>query len=204
MEQRPTSDSSAFSSTARPGMRDHDGMRVAITGAHGVGKSTLAKELSEVLAAPVLSTPGRTLAARGLPVNEEATIVSQSVAWLLQYRFEREQPAWVAPRSLIDVWAYTVQAAARAAPTPVEMALLDELEHSTPVAVAERYDHLIYVPPRIELQADGVRPLGEAFQRSTDEAIVSALARWSIPHIELDVLDRTAVKALIDRLSDAA
>jgi broad-specificity NMP kinase len=48
-------------------------MRVAITGAHGVGKSTLAEELSEVLAAPVLSTPGRTLAARGLPVNEDAT-----------------------------------------------------------------------------------------------------------------------------------
>jgi hypothetical protein len=75
-------------------------MRVAITGGHGVGKS-------KVLGVPVLSTPGRTLAGRGLPVNEDATIISQSVAWLLQYRFEREQTAWVAPRSLIDVWAYT-------------------------------------------------------------------------------------------------
>ncbi len=176
-------------------------MRVAITGAHGVGKSTLAEELSEVLAVPVLLTPGRTLAARGLPVNEDATVVSQSVAWLLQYRFEREQHAWVAPRSLIDVWAYTAQAAARGAPTPAETALLEELERSTPVAVAERYHHLIYIPPRITLQADDVRPSGEAFQRSTDEAIVSALAQWSIPHTELDILDRSAVKALIDRLA---
>jgi nicotinamide riboside kinase len=176
-------------------------MRVAITGAHGVGKSTLADELSEVLAVPVLSTPGRTLASRGLPVNEEATVTSQTLAWLLQYRFEREQSDWVAPRSLIDVWAYTVQAAERHEPTPVESVLLEELERSTPVAVAERYDELIYIPPRIALQADEVRPSGEGFQRSTDEAIVSVLARWQIPYTTLDVRDRSAVQALIDRLA---
>lgn len=185
-------------------MRHDGGMRVAITGAHGVGKSTLAAELSEVLAVPVLSTPGRTMAARGLPVNKDATIASQSVAWLLQYRFEREQPAWVAPRSLVDVWAYTVQAAGRGAPAPVETALLEELERSTPLAVAERYDHLIYIPPRIALQADDVRPSGQAFQRATDEAIVGALVQWSIPHTELDVLDRGAVQALISRLASDA
>ncbi len=66
-------------------------MRIAIIGAHGVGKSTLADELSAVLSLPVLATPGRTLAKRGLPVNEDATIASQTVAWLLQYHFEREQ-----------------------------------------------------------------------------------------------------------------
>jgi hypothetical protein len=59
----------------------------------------------------------------------------------------------------------------------VETALLEELERSTPLAVAERYDHLIYIPPRMALQADDVRPSGEAFQRSTDEAIVSAQYR---------------------------
>jgi nicotinamide riboside kinase len=179
-------------------------MRVAITGAHGVGKSTLADELSKVLGVPVLSTPGRTLARRGLPVNEDATIISQSVAWLLQYRFEREQPAWVAPRSLLDVWAYTVQAARRGTPAPVETALVEELERSTLVAVAERYDHLIYIPPRIGLQADDVRPSGVEFQRSTDEAIGSALARWQIPHTSLDVRDRGAVQALINRIAGAA
>jgi len=176
-------------------------MRVAITGAHGVGKSTLADQLAAVLGVLVLSTPGRTLAGRGLPVNEEATVTSQTLAWLLQYRFERGQSDWVAPRSLIDVWAYTVQAAERHEPTPVESALLEELERSTPIAVAERYDHLIYIPPRIALQGDDVRPSGEAFQRSTDEAIVSALARWQIPHTTLDVRDRSAVQALIDRLA---
>lgn len=176
-------------------------MRVALTGAHGVGKSTLADELAAVLVLPVLSTPGRTLAGRGLPVNEEATVTSQILAWLLQYRFEREQTSWVAPRSLIDVWAYALLAATRHEPTPLEHALLEELERSTPIAVTERYDHIIYVPPRIALLADGVRPGGKEFQRSTDEAIVSALARWKIPHTVLDVTARRGVEAEIESLA---
>jgi nicotinamide riboside kinase len=179
-------------------------MRVAITGAHGVGKSTLAAELSGILGMPVLTTPGRTLASRGLPVNDEATVTSQTLAWLLQYRFEREQPDWIAPRSLIDVWAYTAQAAVRHEPTTLESALLEELERVTPIAVAKRYDELIYIPPRIALQADGVRPTEAGFQRSTDEAISAALAEWRIPHTVLDVTDRRAAEAVLDRLAAKA
>jgi nicotinamide riboside kinase len=183
---------------------EHRSMRVAITGAHGVGKSTLANELAVLLDVPILPTPGRTLAGRGLPVNEKATVTSQTLAWLLQYRFEREQPDWVAPRSLIDVWAYTAQAAVRHEPTTLESALLEELERATPIAIAERYDDLIYIPPRIELHADDVRPSGEEFQTSTDKAIVSALTQWAIPHTVLDVTDRGAVQAELQRLATKA
>lgn len=179
-------------------------MRIALTGAHGVGKSTLADELAVLLNVPILPTPGRTLTSRGLPVNEEATVTSQTLAWLLQYRFEREQSDWVAPRSLIDVWAYTVQAAERHEPTPTERALLEELKRSTPVAVAERYDELVYISPRIALQADGVRPTDAGFQRSTDEAIGATLAEWRIPHTVLDVTDRRAVEVELERLAAKA
>jgi len=175
-------------------------MRIAITGAHGVGKSTLAAQLTEVLGLPELPTPGRTLAARGLPVNEEATVPSQLVAWLLQYRLERERAAWVASRSLIDVWAYTVQAAARRDLDPVEEALMQELAEATPLAIVGTYDELIYVPPRIPLVADDVRPADEAFQSSTDESIRKALLDWDIPHTSVDVRDPKAVQAVIDRL----
>ena len=179
-------------------------MRIAITGAHGVGKSTLAAQLTEVLGLPELPTPGRTLAARGLPVNEEATVVSQLVAWLLQYRLERESAAWVASRTLIDVWAYTVQAAARRDLNPVEEALMQELAQATPLAIMGTYDELIYVPPRISLIADDVRPSDEVFQRTTDEAIHDALATWNVTHVTLDVRDQTAVQALLDHLSNSS
>jgi nicotinamide riboside kinase len=179
-------------------------MRIAITGAHGVGKSTLTAQLTEVLGLPELPTPGRTLSARGLPVNEDATVASQLVAWLLQYRLERERAAWISSRSLIDVWAYTVQAAARRDLDPVEEALMQELAQATPLAIVGTYDELIYVPPRISLIADDVRPADEAFQHSTDEAIRRALDDWQVPHVCLDVRDTRAVAELIARLHEVA
>lgn len=183
---------------------DHDLMRVAITGAHGVGKSTLAAELAEILGLPVLATPGRTLAGRELPVNEQATVASQVIAWLIQYRLEREQAAWVAPRSLIDVWAYTALAAGRRQEGAVDTALFEELGRAMPYALRGAYEELIYIPPLIALQADDVRPAGEAFQRATDEAILEALDRWEVPHTSVDVRDRPAVTALIERLATQA
>lgn len=179
-------------------------MRIAITGAHGVGKSTLAARISDALGLPELPTPGRTLAARGLPVNETATVSSQLIAWLLQFRLERECANWVASRSLIDVWAYTVLAAARYEQDPVEAALLQELARVTPLTLAGAYNALIYVPVGIALIADEVRSADAAFQRATDEAIRNALSEWSIPHVMIDVRDSDAVTLLAERLAHDA
>jgi len=175
-------------------------MRIAITGAQGVGKSTLAAKLHDELGLPELPTPGRTLAAQGLPINEAATISSQILAWLLQYRLERERTTWVASRSLIDVWVYTEQAADRRELDLVERALMSELALATPLAIAEGYDELIYVPPRIPLVADGARSADETFQRAVDAGIRKSLAEWLVPHIEVDVRDHRAVQALVQRL----
>lgn len=176
-------------------------MRIAITGAHGVGKSTLAKRISGKLGLPELPTPGRTLAARGLPVNQDATVASQMVAWLLQFRLERECPAWVASRSLIDVWAYTQLAAERGEQGPVEQAMLSELGAATPLAVASGYDHLVLVPLGVPLVADDVRSADEGFQQATDTAIRVALVDWRVPHSTVDVRDEQAVVGLIERLA---
>jgi nicotinamide riboside kinase len=179
-------------------------VRIAITGAHGVGKSTLAARLSTALGLPELPTPGRMLAAKGLPINDAATVTSQAVAWLLQYRLERERSKWVASRSLIDVWAYTSQAATRHQADPVELALMSELSHVTPLAIRDAYDELIYVAPRIPLVADDARSADAAFQASIDEAIRGALSDWGVDHIELDVRDQAAVEELVGRLSESA
>jgi nicotinamide riboside kinase len=176
-------------------------MRVAITGAHGVGKSTLTAQITRELGLYELPTPGRTFAARGLPVNQSATVTSQTAAWLLQYRLERERVSWVASRSLVDVWAYTFQAAVGKSLEPIEQALLDELANATPLALLEAYDELIYVPPRIPLIADTVRTDESSFQLAIDEAIQTALTNWKVPHSTLDVTDTAAVESLLDRLA---
>ncbi len=68
----------------RPIFRDDVEMRVALTGAQGTGKSTLALELSTALSVPILPTPGRAMAERGLPINQESSVTSQTIAWMLQ------------------------------------------------------------------------------------------------------------------------
>jgi AAA domain len=176
-------------------------MRVAITGAHGVGKSTLAGRIADALGVPELATPGRTLASESLPVNESATVTSQAVAWLMQFRFERASRAWVSSRSLIDVWAYTVLAGDRGVSEPVEAALLRELERATPLAVTNAYDTLVYVPPVIPLVADEVRGADIAFQAAVDERIHDAIVRWRVPHETLDVSDAPAVDQLVKVLA---
>jgi hypothetical protein len=131
-------------------------MKIAICGAHGVGKSTFAASLAESLELPLLPTPGRWMADRGFPINEEATVVSQVLAWLLQQTFEAEQAAWISARSLVDVWAYASLAAARD-PDPFSRELFAALTTVTRTEVQDRYTVLLYVPPRIPLLPDTVR-----------------------------------------------
>jgi hypothetical protein len=175
-------------------------MRVAITGAHGVGKSTLAAAISHELEVPELPTPGRTLAGLGLPVNQRASVASQAVAWLMQYRFERELSAWVSSRSLLDVWAYTVLAGERGVSGPIEAALLSELERSTQAAIVGAYDVLVYVPPAIPLIADDIRDVDKVFQSAVDARISKSIARWEVAHDTVDVSNPGAVAILLERL----
>jgi hypothetical protein len=161
-------------------------MKVALSGAHGVGKSTMAAWLAQELKLPVLPTPGRWMAARGLPVNEDATVGSQVLAWLLQQTFEAAHEAWIAPRSLVDVWAYTVRAAER------DSHLLDELTIEALTSLTEptvkvRYTALLYVPPRFPLRADAVRSADVRFRDEVDALIRGRLEAWELPHLVLDV-----------------
>ena len=48
-----------------------------------------------------------------LPVDQDATVASQMLAWLLQESFEAAYDAWIAPRSAVDIWAYAASAVER-------------------------------------------------------------------------------------------
>jgi AAA domain len=162
------------------------GVKVALSGAHGVGKSTMAASLAQELRLPVLPTPGRWMAARDLPVNQDATVASQMLAWLLQESFEASHDAWIAPRSAVDIWAYAASAAER---TPDRLGgyTLDVLSALAEATMKERYTALLYVPPRIQLHPDDVRPGDDRFRDEIDALIRGRLEAWNVPHLVLDV-----------------
>lgn len=126
------------------------------------------------------------MAARGLPVNKDASVASQVLAWLLQQQFEAEHDSWIAPRSLLDVWAYAALAAERE-PELLAKSTFAVLTSLTERTVRERYTALLYLPPRHPLQPDAVRSSDAQFQQQVDVAIRERLRAWELPHLELDI-----------------
>jgi nicotinamide riboside kinase len=170
-------------------------MRLAITGAHGTGKTTLGRHLAERFDLVELPTPGRTMASRGLPVNERATVTSQTVAWLIQLRLEATTKAWIANRTLLDIWAYAALSAERSPPAGLECELLAEMESVVRAVWPDRYDIVFYTPPRIPLVADAVRSADPVFQTAADEKIRKALETWGLEHVVIDVTSRSDLSA---------
>ena len=178
------------------------GVKVALSGAHGTGKTTLARALNERLGLHELPTPGRLMAAEGLPINERATVVSQALAWTRQMRLEEERSSWVAMRSLVDVWAYAREAAERSPVSALDEALLRELTELTRRLTPSRYDALYYLPPRIPLESDGVRSSDPEFQAAIDQRIRCALAEWRLEYFEVDITERDALQGAFSYLEN--
>lgn len=160
-------------------------VKLALSGAHGVGKSTLARRFADELQLAVLPTPGRWMAKQGLPINQEASVASQTLAWLLQQQFEGDHTSWVASRSLVDIWAYTALAAERDT-SPLAQSTFATLTTVTQRILVGRYTALLYLPPRVPLRPDEIRPADVHFQARIDELIRGALDRWQLPHLEID------------------
>jgi hypothetical protein len=131
------------------------------------------------------------MAARGLPVNQDATVASQMLAWLLQESFEAAYDAWIAPRSAVDIWAYAASAVERSSDRLAGYTL-DVLSAIAEATVEERYTALLYVPPRIPLHPDDVRPGDDLFRDEIDALIRERLEAWKIPHLVLDVTQPNA------------
>ncbi|SHJ77998.1 ATP/GTP-binding protein [Desulfofundulus thermosubterraneus] len=144
------------------------GKRIAITGAHGAGKTTLAKALSETLDLPLITERARVVA-RNMGIGHCRELVqNRALAWRFQeevleaqIRAQSEHPGgFVSDRSTLDCIAY------------FRLYLGDRFRG----AEASRYyyrarfhawrklDLLVYVPPVSRVEPDGFRLEGFAGQ----------------------------------------
>lgn len=134
------------------------------------------------------------MAAEGWPINQQATVTSQVLAWLIQLRLEEASDRWVSMRSLVDICAYGVLALERGSATPLERRLFDELVAVTHLMLPRRYSTLFYLPPRIPLVADEVRSGDLTFQTAADVAIRRYLIAWDLDYVEIDVSEPESVE----------
>ena len=174
-------------------------MRIAFTGAHGTGKSTLVEPIARALELPELGTPGRWLKSHGIQVNKDAGVDTQAIGWFVQYRYEHEHESWISSRSMLDVLAYAAVPATERTLGEYERHLLEQMTLATrDHLLSGCYDLLIYTPPRIPLVADEVRIADQQFQTATDAFIAARLEEWSVPHHAIDVTDAGIADRIVE------
>lgn len=155
-------------------------MKIAIIGAQGVGKTTLAKQINKHYPDfKILPEAARLAKEAGYNLDETAT--TETELWLIakQIDLENTEGKWVADRSSIDLLAYIHHLFAK------ESSLI-EFATKTLVPRFSMYDLVIHLPSgQFTIENDGLRSTDEKFQQSIDGRIRDILKKHKIPFSEI-------------------
>jgi nicotinamide riboside kinase len=164
-------------------------MKIALTGAHGVGKSTLADHLKEEInkkGITVSMTPEvPRLICEAVNDNEyfrrgHNSLIKQSLILLGQLVIEEQLREnvniQICDRTLFDHWAYSLSLFG------------DEIKNGNYTDVYEKfisehcnsYDKIFYIPIEFKPIDDGIREADEDFQKEIDGLIVNLLKKHKI------------------------
>ena len=155
-------------------------MKIAIVGAQGVGKTTLAKQINKDCPDfEILPEAARLAQEIGYKLDHTAT--TETELWLIakQIELESAESDWVADRSSIDLLAY------------IHHLFSDELDliefaNKTLSPRFSNYDLVLYLPSgQFAIEDDGVRTTDIKFQQEVDKRIRDILAKHKIPFVEV-------------------
>ena len=176
-------------------------MRIAITGSHGVGKSTLVNDLLVYLNGKetgskinitdldsaskrkdfkLLEEAPRQAFELGLPINENNSPETQ--LWVFAKQLEMEliaQNYYIADKCFIDLLAYVMYIFRE------RRDLIDTLKDISRRA-ASKYDLVIYLPAgEFPIEDDGVRSTDPEFQKGVDKLILEILNDFGISYVKI-------------------
>jgi len=155
-------------------------MKIAIIGAQGVGKTTLAEQINnEYPDLKILPEAARLAKEAGYTLDETAT--TETELWLIMKQIELEngEGKWVADRSCIDLLAYIHHLFSQ------ESSLI-EFATKTLTPRFSNYDLVLYLPSgEFAIENDGVRIIDTKFQQAVDRRIRDILEKHKISFIEI-------------------
>ena len=155
-------------------------MKIAIIGAQGVGKTTLAIQINEEYPdLKILPEAARLAVEAGHKLDHTAT--TETELWLIakQIELENTEGKWVADRCGIDLLAYIHHLFSK------EQALI-EFATKTLVSRFSNYDLVLYLPSgEFAIKDDGLRTTDIKFQQDIDEKVRYILEEHKIPFIEI-------------------
>src|SRR3989344_2572978 len=155
-------------------------MKIVITGAQGVGKTTLALQINKHYSDfTILPEAARLAKEIGYNLDQGAT--TDTELWLIAKQVELEiaETKWVADRSCIDLLAYIHHLFS-------EEASLVEFATKTLVPKFSKYDLVLYLPSgEFAIEDDGVRTTDIKFQQDVDQKIRDILEKHKIPFVRM-------------------
>ncbi len=155
-------------------------MKIAITGAQGVGKTTLVKQINKDFPDfKILPEAARLAKEAGYNLDQTAT--KETEMWLIakQIELENEEGKWVADRCAIDALAYIHYL------FPEEADLI-EFATKTLVPNFNKYDLVLYLPSgEFPIEDDGVRTTDIKFQEDIDRYVRDILEKHKIPFVKI-------------------
>lgn len=162
------------------------GIKIGFTGAGGVGKTTDAKALSELLGIPMIKSASRSAYERlGISENDCLKMTDEE-KWQLQHeifnsKIELDDSTFefIADRTLLDHLAYCLMYCGAYIPEKE----FYEFENRVRKHMKSTYSHIFYYPfgywtPENE---DGVRQTAPGWQSAIDAIIVGYCKRWTLP-----------------------
>lgn len=161
--------------------------RVVITGASGVGKTTLVEQLAPLLSVPVIPELARQMCL-DMGYDKIGNIPDQEgfKKQVLDRQIEEENRlgGFVSDRSAIDCWALWQRWNQNTA-----MTYDTEEIYARARSQAETYTHVIYVPPMFPPVEDGFRWTEPDYQKQMDRIIRMTLYDWNLWDKTLTISD---------------
>jgi nicotinamide riboside kinase len=155
-------------------------MKIAIIGAQGVGKTTLAEQINKHYPdLKILPEAARLAKEAGYILDHNAK--TETEFWLIEKQIELENTGskWVADRCGIDLLAYIHHLFSE------EVSLI-EFATKTLAPRFPNYDLVLYLPSgQFPIEDDGLRTTDIKFQRAIDKKIRDILKKHKIPFIKI-------------------
>lgn len=164
-------------------------MQILILGSHGVGKSTLAKDLVKGLLAENRGNPpyiidgvSRTVKAQGYEINENGTGETQ-LEMFNRIMFEccrkRKASHVIHVSSIPRVWAYSCWIHQAANGTELSNQFMHMVRNVAGYQIAEMFDIVFWLPIEFDVEADGVRSVEGKFQKYIERAVRSLAVAYA-------------------------
>jgi len=155
-------------------------MRFALTGSHGVGKTSIISELDDWLSDKGIkciynSSSARKVKKSGMAINDDGNDMVQTII-AASHISHFSEDNWFADRCLLDCYAYGKHLFTHDKVSNECNKMLSKLTYT----FLQKYDKIFYIPIEFEMVKDGVRKEDTEFQNNIDMLIKTYLDQLNI------------------------